>query len=326
VPDRNQKPVFYVGVLMAKQKFEGCLLGMIVGDAIGLPAEGLHPKRQMQLFGEIKKHRLFFGRGFVSDDTAHAIMTAQALVASGGDPDKFAKELASRLRGWFLSLPPGVGKATAQACMKLLVGVSPEHSGVFSAGNGPAMRAPIIGLFCLHDKTAARLNALIRVSTRITHTDPQAEEGARAIAKATQDSLSARPEGGRGRMPTGPISGYIVHTVEAALAIATQHPDDVRAAVIATVALGGDTDTVAAIVGGILGARLGAEAVPQDWLAGIIETWWSQERLAKLATQLAEVAQTGTPQRPDNNFWLPTHALLLPIVLFHGFRRLLPPY
>ncbi|WP_309720690.1 ADP-ribosylglycohydrolase family protein, partial [Armatimonas sp.] len=125
---------------------------------------------------------------------------------------------------------------------------------------------------------------------------------------------------------TGPVSGYIVHTVDAVLALVARHPDDLRAAVIETVALSGDTDTVAAIVGGILGARLGAEAVPEDWLKGIIEPWWSQKRLAKLATQLAEVAQTGTPQRPDTNFWLPTHALLLPIVLFHGFRRLLPPY
>ena len=293
---------------------------MSVGDAIGLPAEGLHPKRQIRLFGELKNHRLFFGRGFVSDDTAHAIMTAQALVASGGDPDKFAQELASRLRWWFLSLPPGVGKATAQACLKLLVGISPERSGVFSAGNGPAMRAPVIGLFCAHDQTDVRLNALIRVSTRITHTDPQAEEGAQIIAKAIADLPP------RGEIPTGPVSGYIVHTVDAALALVARHPSDLRAAVIEMVALGGDTDTVAAIVGGILGARLGAEAVPEDWLSGIIEPWWSQKRLAKLATQLAEVAQTGTPQRPDTNFWLPTHALLFPIVLFHGFRRLFPPY
>ena len=82
----------------------------MVGDAIGLPAEGLHPKRQIRLFGELKNHHLFFGRGFVSDDTAHAIMTAQALVASGGDPEKFGHELASRLRWWFLSLPPESGK------------------------------------------------------------------------------------------------------------------------------------------------------------------------------------------------------------------------
>ena len=310
---------------MRENYFLGCLLGMAVGDAIGLPAEGLHPERQSRLFGELKNHRLFFQRGFVSDDTAHAIMTAQALVASGGDPEKFVRELARRLRGWFLSLPPGVGMATARACLKLLLGVSPERSGVFSAGNGPAMRAPIIGLFCAHDQTDARLNALIRVSTRITHTNPKAEEGAREIAKATIALPSSHSSWEEGSREEG-ISGYIVHTVDAVLAMVASHPDDIRAAVIATVALGGDTDTVAAIVGGVLGARLGAEAVPQDWLRGIIEPWWGQKRLAKLATQLADVAQTGTPQRPDTNFWLLTHALLLPIVLFHGFRRLLPPY
>ncbi len=302
------------------KSFLGCLWGTATGDAIGLPAEGLSPQRQIRLFGEIKKHRLFFGRGFLSDDTAHAIMTAQALVASGGEPEKFAQELVKRLRWWFLSLPPGVGMATARACLKLLIGISPERSGVFSAGNGPAMRAPIIGLFCAGDASDHRLRALIRSSTRITHTDPKAEEGALTVAKAvTQLPLPSDTL-------TGPISGYIVHTVDAALALVARHPDDLRAAIMETVALGGDTDTVAAIVGGILGARLGAEAVPQDWLSGIIEPWWSQKRLAKLATQLAEVAQTGTPQRPDANFWLPTHALLLPIVLFHGFRRLLPPY
>lgn len=315
---------------MRENYFLGCLLGTAVGDTIGLPAEGLSPERQTRLFGELKNHRLFFRWGFVSDDTAHAIMTAQALVASGGDPEKFTRALASRLRWWFLSLPPGVGMATARACLKLLIGISPDRSGVFSAGNGPAMRAPIIGLFCAHDQTDKRLHALIRTSTRITHTDPKAEEGALTIAKATSALLSshgsweegAREEGARGEG----ISGYIVHTVEAALALTARHPDDLRTAVIETVALGGDTDTVAAIVGGILGARLGAEAVPEDWLRGIIEPWWTPKRLARLARQLAEVAQTSTPQRPDTNFWLPTHALLLPIVLFHGFRRLFPTY
>lgn len=310
---------------MRENYFLGCLLGMAVGDAIGLPAEGLSPERQVQLFGELKNHHLLFQRGFVSDDTAHAIMTAQALVASGGAPEKFAQALASRLRWWFLSLPPGVGMATARACLKLLIGISPDRSGVFSAGNGPAMRAPIIGLFCAHDQTDARLHALIRASTRITHTDPKAEEGALAIAKATIALPSYHSSWEEGSREEG-ISGYIVHTVEAALAITAHHPENLRTAVVEAVALGGDTDTVAAIVGGILGARLGAEAVPEDWLRGIIEPWWSPKRLAKLATQLAEVAQTSTPQRPDANFWLLTHALLLPIVLFHGLRRLFPPY
>jgi ADP-ribosylglycohydrolase len=323
---------------MDDNRFLGCLLGMAVGDAIGLPAEGLSPQRQRQLFGALTTHRLFFGRGFVSDDTAHAIMTAQALVVSGGEPERFASELARRLKLWFLCLPPGVGLATVRACLRLLVGFSPSRSGVFSAGNGPAMRAPILGLFCAADPDDTRLRALIRVSTRLTHTDPEAEEGALAIAQATQHSPFAEPEGEtalspRGRLvaesetrlPVGPISGYIVPTVAAALAVTARH-SGVRGAVIEAVALGGDTDTVAAIVGGLIGARVGRDGIPDDWLKGLIEPWWTPKRLQKLAWQLAEVAQTGAPQRPDPNFWLATHALLLPIVLFHGFRRLLPPY
>ena len=311
---------------MTAQRFEGCLLGMMVGDAIGLPVEGLSPTRRQRLFGELTDHRLFRARGMVSDDTAHAIMTAQALVASGGDPERFGRELAGRLRLWFLSLPPGMGLATVRACLKLLIGFPHTQSGVFSAGNGPAMRAPIIGVFCADDASDHRLRALIRVSTRITHTDPKAEQGALEIAQAAQKSPIAKPEGARGRILAGPVSGYIVATVEAALSLVAQHPDDVRVAIIETVALGGDTDTVAAIVGGILGAHLGSEAIPSNWLNGIIEPWWTPKRLKKLAVQLAEVVQTGVPQRPDANFWLPTHALLLPIVLFHGFRRLFPPY
>lgn len=305
---------------MEANKFLGCLLGMAVGDAIGLPVEGLAPERAQRLFGPLTQHRLFWGRGFVSDDTAHALMTAQALVASGGEPERFGRELAGRLRLWFLSLPPGVGLATARACLKLLLGASYKNAGVFSAGNGPAMRAPIIGLFCATDPDDTRLRALVRISTRLTHTDPQAEEGALAIAKAVAE-LPA-PAG----TTNGPVSGYIVHTVEAALALTARHPDDLRAAVIETVALGGDTDTVAAIVGGLVGARVGRDGIPTDWLAGLIEPWWSEQRITKLARQCAEVAASHTPQHPDPNCWLLTHALLWPIVLFHGFRRLFPPY
>lgn len=42
--------------------------------------------------------------------------------------------------------PPGVGFATLRAILKLWLIFSPENSGVFSAGNGPAMRSAIIGV------------------------------------------------------------------------------------------------------------------------------------------------------------------------------------
>ena len=41
-------------------------------------------------------------------------------------------------------LPAGVGLATARACLKLWLGFSPERSGIYSAGNGPAMRSAVL--------------------------------------------------------------------------------------------------------------------------------------------------------------------------------------
>src|SRR5688572_18626387 len=106
--------------------FEGVLLGTAVGDSIGLPREGLSARRAARLFGGAPlRHRLLFGRGMVSDDTEHACMTAQALLASGGDPRRFVRSLAWRLRWWLLGLPAGVGKATAQAVVKLWLGFPP---------------------------------------------------------------------------------------------------------------------------------------------------------------------------------------------------------
>src|SRR5262249_38435127 len=124
----------------------GCLLGTAVGDAIGLPSEGLSPRRQRRMFASIDSHRLLFGRGMTSDDTEHTCLLANALIESAGDEGIFQRELARGLRRWLLTLPAGVGLATLRATIKLCVGVGPQRSGVFSAGNGPAMRSALIGV------------------------------------------------------------------------------------------------------------------------------------------------------------------------------------
>ena len=86
----------------------GSLLGTAVGDALGLPLEGLAPQRARKLFGEIGDDfgmRLCFGRGLVSDDTEHAILVLQAAAFAKGDVEKFQKKLARRLKIWFAFLP-----------------------------------------------------------------------------------------------------------------------------------------------------------------------------------------------------------------------------
>lgn len=170
----------------------GCLLGQAVGDMMGLPMENLSPRRIARLFPTLDRPRFVLGRGMGSDDTEHACMTAQALVRSGGDVDRFRRSLAWRLRWWFAAGPPGIGMATAKACVKLWLGFPSTRSGVYSAGNGPAMRAAVLGVVFGHDQPD-RLREFVAASTRLTHTDPKAAGGAFMVAWAA--SLATRRRG-----------------------------------------------------------------------------------------------------------------------------------
>ena len=108
-------------------------------------------------------------------------MVAQAFCISPTDSDQFARQLARRFRWWLFGVPAGIGLATLKSIIKLWFGFSPSRSGVFSAGNGPAMRSPILGV-AIDD--IERLRIFVRASTRITHTDPKALHGAFAVAVA----------------------------------------------------------------------------------------------------------------------------------------------
>ena len=120
----------------------GCILGTAVGDALGLPYEGLTPRRAGRCYGPPDRYRFFFGRGMVSDDTEHTCLVARALAVSDADVEVFLRDLAWGLRLWLLGLPAGTGLATLRAALKLWIGFSPRRSGVTSAGNGADARSP----------------------------------------------------------------------------------------------------------------------------------------------------------------------------------------
>jgi ADP-ribosyl-[dinitrogen reductase] hydrolase len=89
-------------------RIAGVILGTAVGDAPGLPREGLSRRRAARLFGDPPlRHSFLFGRGMASDDTEHTCMTGQALLRAPEDVDVFARSLAWRLRFWLLGLPAG---------------------------------------------------------------------------------------------------------------------------------------------------------------------------------------------------------------------------
>ena len=163
-------------------RIEGLLIGTAVGDALGLPMEGMKPASIERLgWTGTWKHRLVFGRGMWSDDTEHSIMLAQALLASGGDSERFSRKFAWELRWWLFGLPAGVGLATARAMIKLWFGISPRKSGVFSAGNGCTMRTAVIAAYFPDD--AAKRREFVTAHTRITHSDPKAITSTLAITE-----------------------------------------------------------------------------------------------------------------------------------------------
>lgn len=344
----------------------GCLLGTAVGDALGLPYEGLSRRRAQRLLGAPDRYRLLFGSGLVSDDTEHACLVAQALVASAGDRSRFASELAARLRRWFLLLPPGVGLATARACVRLCLGYGAARSGVRSAGNGPAMRAPLLGVM---SDDVSQLRGWITVSSRITHSDPQAECGAFLIALAAHlaareslltpqvmwshavrwererefaeslrrlDLVIASVEQHESTLAfadriglSNGVGGFIHETVPVALHAVLSHPAELMTAIQVAIACGGDTDSVAAIVGGIVGARVGRQGIDPRWLNRLVDWPQTVDWMSLLAAQAGRVCRTGIAEPPlQPAAWqqLTRNLALLAVVLAHGFRRLAPPW
>ena len=346
----------------------GCIIGTAIGDALGLPYEGLSPHRARRLFKTLDRYHLLFNHGMVSDDTEHTCMVTQALIASCGQVDIFTRNFSRRLRYWLLGLPAGIGFATLRSILKLWIGFSPQKSGVFSAGNGPAMRAAIIGVCYGND--GPRLKELVKAATIITHTDPKSYWGALAVALAAHENftagLSVDPESYYNRLKKllesemagdfldlikqvaesvvqgkhtrefaasqklqKGITGYTYHAVPAVIHAWLLNPRDFRNAILDIIGCGGDTDTTAAILGGIVGAAVGPAGIPDKWLKNLWEWPRTISWMRRLGQQLDTVLTSNQAQKPLR---LPPMGILLrnllftSVVLLHAFRRLFPPY
>ena len=343
-----------------ENRVQGLLLGTAVADSLGLPLEGLTPKRIANLhWAKHLRQRFFFHHGLWSDDTEHSIMLTQALLASGEKPDLFAKKLAWELRWWLVGLPAGVGLATGRSIFKLWLGFPPRKSGVSSAGNGPMMRTAPIAL--VSDPTMRR--KLVKTQTTLTHTDPKAFYAAWAVTelcvlmlhsdqappsdqifsvfrKVTDSkdwhNLITSIEDACDRKatlkelitnldgsPTRGISGYCYHTLAAITYCGIKNSWSYQNTITDLLIAGGDTDTTAAIAGAICGSLEGTTGIPSTWSRGLVEFPCSTLKLSQLASAL--IARKPLRVRAR---WSPLLLLrnlfFLTIVLSHGLLRLLP--
>jgi len=282
-----------------RSKARGALLGAAVGDALGQPLEGHRAPGPRDIELALAPDRDLRW----TDDTALTIALAESLVDAGDlDEDRLAAAFA---RAWSAERWRGFGARAAALLQAVEEGGSWAELAreTHSWGNGAAMRVAPIAVFAAGD--IEHTLDLARRSALVTHTHPLGVDGAVAQAFAVASAL--RPDAA-GELSVSPqmqeqldrvesmpaaatpddVAYQIGHgidalsSVPAACAVARLAGDSMEAAMHFAMAVGGDTDTIASMAGAIVGARLGAGAIPGAWL----DRLESRDRLIELADQL----------------------------------------
>lgn len=285
-------------------RFRGSLLGVAVGDALGMPTEGYTALEIASRFGQVRDmmpapeghFHTGLHAGQFTDDTEETLLLAESLIESSGfSADRFAEKLASWGTTWTLDerLNRGVGFVTRSSVESLISGTDWQKSGLTIPTCGSAMRAAPIGLLYHFDLNIVRSYADLQ--SLPTHTSPSARAGAVAVAVGVALAMHGLPGEEILRNAASQASLLDEDFAERLLWIETlldlkqedafglirNSPlarETVPAAfycflkfgaeegLIAAASSGGDTDSIAAIAGALFGAALGPDWISKRWL------------------------------------------------------------
>ena len=287
-PDSGRRPV-------PADRFVGCLLGLAVGDALGAPFEGVPADFVYFTQGAIPDlldaepdSPLTY-----TDDTQMTIGLAETLAEHGRvDTPTLCRQFAANYephRGY------GHGARQILECIAAGGDHNTLAETIFpggSFGNGAAMRVAPVGLMFGHDLD--RVAAEARMSAWPTHRHPLGVEGAELLALAIAVAAEGPPLDRRRfydvlterchsdefawqlraarKLRRSDSLGFLGNSLPAhrsvvtAIACFTVSPGKYEDIVARAISLGDDTDTLAAMAGGLSGAHLGAGAIPARWL------------------------------------------------------------
>lgn len=269
----------------------GVLLGQAAGDALGVPYEfsstALHGEPQM-LGGGLGG----IAPGQWSDDTEMAVVIAQ-VAARGLDlrSEEALEQIAAGFLRWYGQGPPDIGVQTSTVLRRAArrgggaaamrqVAEELHTSTSRTAGNGSLMRTGPVAL--AHLGNAGAIVEAARAVSALTHADRVAQDACALWCLAIDHAVRTGELDVRIGLPHvdatywGPLldeaeqvepshyaasNGWVVAALLAAWS-AIARTDGVVSGLHAAVSGGGDTDTVAAIAGQLLGARHGGSAVP----------------------------------------------------------------
>jgi ADP-ribosyl-[dinitrogen reductase] hydrolase len=311
----------------------GVLLGTAAGDALGAGYEfATPPTGDIDMIGGGLGD---FAPGEWTDDTAMALCIAE--VAADEPLDTVA--VGGRFLDWLRDRPPDVGISTRAVLTAAADGGDLRAAATAyldahprgGAGNGALMRTAPVALAHLGDDTAIAETA--RRVAELTHADPLAGDSCvlwcvaidRAVRErrldGIHDALRLLPAERRGvwadriheaeRHPPRCFTpnGFTVTALQAAHAaiVHTPVPDDeprrhLVDALETAIRIGDDTDTVAAIAGGVLGGCWGAAAVPARWRR-MLHGWPGHDAddLVDLALRITDFEEDRSPPSPSRS-------------------------
>jgi len=297
----------------AGDRVAGGVVGLALGDALGAPFEFSRAHDVPDPLPAFERPWMGMPPGSTTDDTAMARNLWTSLIATGGTLD--VGDVLRRHLAWLEASPPDVGNLTRRVlggwrdgdddpAARYVARRGPE----VSAGNGSVMYCAPLGL--AYARRADELELAAPALSSITHADERCRTACLAVtaaaaslvalpdpARAVSSALSAVEDregaeeleylvgaAGVERPIDGPDQGFVLFTAGVALrSLAEARPFE--AGLRAVVALGGDTDTNAAVSGALLGALHGLDGLPRAWLERLVD----RREIEGEALELADV-------------------------------------
>lgn len=290
-----------------QSKLFGGILGFCIGDMLGVPVEftsrqelDAEPVTKLRAYGTYNQPF-----GCWSDDTSLMLCLIDALLKENVTEQLKNNMISYYTKGYFT--PQGkmfdIGNSTRSAIQNMIDGVNPIKCGgatEYDNGNGSLMR--ILPIAYIADRmTEDELIKFVSDISSFTHRHPrsvvacifyvvfaaqlnrglnmiEAFESASAFVRKNCDSSSSGELRCYENIFNKAIltaerraiksTGYVVDTLEAVV-WTLFNTKSYKEAVLTAVNLGGDTDTIAALTGGLAGIYYGAENIPDLWIQNI---------------------------------------------------------
>lgn len=314
--ESHRDPAARAGVPVA-DRIAGSLLGLAVGDALGTTLEFTRPGAFEPITDLVGGGPFRLAPGQWTDDTSMALCLAESLVTCGGFDAR--DQMTRYLRWWREGDWSSTGRCfdigdAVHGALRRFEETGDPMAGSAdpgTAGNGSLMRLAPVALY--HRRRPREAVRLAAESSRTTHAAPVAVDACRyfaalllgALRGLDRDELLDREFVDRlghwHGAPLDPVvaaiargswrgrsareiraSGYVAHTLEAALWAFAQ-AEDFASGALAAVNLGEDADTTGAVYGQLAGAYFGARGIPDRWTGRLA----MRDAIGSLAGRLA---------------------------------------